>query len=67
MDMSFANQALCVAYLSQERGKLQEKVFPVPREIDEKIARMKLKSMGIKIDKLTAEQTKYLTDWKEGT
>jgi len=67
MDMSFANQALCVAYLSQERGKLQEKVFPVPREIDEEIARMKLKSMGIKIDRLTAEQKKYLADWKEGT
>ena len=67
MDMSFSNQALCVAYLSQEKGKLQKKVFPVPREIDEEIARMKLKSMGVKIDRLTAEQKKYLADWKEGT
>jgi len=67
MDMSFANQALCAAYLSLERGKLQKRVYPVPREIDEKIARMKLNSMGVKIDSLTLEQKKYLTDWKEGT
>jgi adenosylhomocysteinase len=67
MDMSFANQALCVAYLSKESGKLQKKVFPVPREIDEEIARMKLKSMAVEIDRLTSEQKKYLTDWKEGT
>jgi len=67
MDMSFANQALCVAYLSKESGKLQKKVFPVPREIDEEIARMKLKSMAVEIDRLTLEQKKYLTDWKEGT
>jgi len=67
MDMSFANQALCVAYLFQERRKLQKKVYPVPREIDDEIARMKLKSMGVKIDKLTAEQKKYLADWQEGT
>jgi len=67
MDMSFANQALCVAYLCQERGNLQKEVYPVPREIDEEIARMKLKSMGLKIDKLTLEQKRYLADWKEGT
>ena len=67
MDMSFANQALCVAYLFQERGKLQKRVFPVPREIDEEIARMKLKAMGVRIDRLTAEQKRYLADWKEGT
>jgi len=67
MDMSFTNQALCVAYLFQERGKLQKNVFPVPREIDEEIARMKLKAMGIRIDRLTTEQKKYLEDWKEGT
>ncbi|NIM90075.1 MAG: adenosylhomocysteinase [Candidatus Aminicenantes bacterium] len=67
MDMSFANQTLCAAYLCKEKGKLQKKVFPVPREIDEEIARMKLKSMGVKIDRLTAEQKRYLTDWKEGT
>jgi adenosylhomocysteinase len=67
MDMSFANQALSVSYLIQERGNLQKKVYAVPREIDEEIARMKLKSMGIKIDKLSLEQKRYLTDWKEGT
>lgn len=67
MDMSFANQALCVSYLSQESANLQKKVYPVPKEIDEDIARMKLKSMGIKIDTLTPEQKRYLSDWKEGT
>jgi len=66
MDMSFANQALSVSYLIQERGNLQKKVYAVPREIDEEIARMKLKSMGIKIDKLSLEQKRYLADWKEG-
>jgi len=67
MDMSFANQALSVSYLVQERGNLQKKVYAVPREIDEEIAKMKLKSMGIKIDKLSLEQKRYLADWKEGT
>lgn len=67
MDMSFANQALSVLYLIQEGKKLQRKVYPVPTEIDEEIARLKLKTMGVKIDSLTAEQKRYLTDWKEGT
>ena len=67
MDMSFANQALCVAYLYRKSDKLEKKVYPVPREIDEDIARMKLESMGIKIDTLTPEQKRYLSDWKEGT
>jgi adenosylhomocysteinase len=67
MDMSFANQALSMLYLYQQNQIMQAKVYPVPREIDEDIARMKLKSMGIKIDKLTAEQEKYLTAWDEGT
>lgn len=67
MDMSFANQALSMTYLYRQNQKLQAKVYPVPREIDEDIARMKLKSMGIKIDKLTAEQEKYLSAWDEGT
>jgi len=67
MDMSFANQALSMLYLYQQNQIMQAKVYPVPREIDEEIARMKLKSMGIKIDKLTAEQEKYLTAWDEGT
>ena len=67
MDMSFANQALSVLYLKQEGENLLKKVYAVPTEIDEDIARMKLKTMGVKIDKLTSEQKKYLADWKEGT
>jgi len=67
MDMSFANQALSVLYLAQEGQYLQKKVYPVPKEIDEEIARLKLKAMGVKIDKLTPEQKKYLAGWEEGT
>lgn len=67
MDMSFANQALSVLYLSQEGKTLQKKVYPVPKDIDEEIARMKLKALGMKIDKLTPEQKKYLAGWEEGT
>lgn len=67
MDMSFANQALCAVYLSCEGKNLGKNVYPVPKEIDEKIARMKLDSLGIKIDQLTKEQRKYLAAWKEGT
>lgn len=72
MDMSFANQALCVEYLigtrHERRGtRLKNEVYPVPRDIDEQIARLKLKSMGIKIDTLTKEQKKYLTSWEAGT
>jgi len=64
MDMSFANQALSVKYLLENKGKLQCKVYNVPIEQDEKIAALKLESMGIKIDKLTEEQKKYLESWK---
>lgn len=67
MDMSFANQALSVLFLFREGKDLQKKVYSVPRELDEEIARLKLKSLGIKIDKLTAEQKEYLTGWQEGT
>jgi len=67
MDMSFANQALSALYLFREGKKLQKKVYSVPIEIDDEIASMKLKSMGIKIDKLTAEQKRYLAAWEEGT
>jgi adenosylhomocysteinase len=67
MDMSFANQALCVLHLAQEGKRLKKTVYPVPREIDEEIARMKLRTMGIAIDRLTGEQKKYLADWEEGT
>jgi len=67
MDMSFANQALSLEYLLQNKGKLEREVYAVPREIDKEIARLKLKSMGIAVDSLTTEQEKYLTSWEEGT
>ncbi|WP_456430721.1 adenosylhomocysteinase [Thermosulfuriphilus sp.] len=67
MDMSFANQALCCEYLAKRPKKLKKTVYPVPEEIDQEIARMKLDSMGIKIDQLTEEQEKYLSSWEMGT
>jgi adenosylhomocysteinase len=67
MDMSFALQVLCAEYMVKNRGKLEVKVNPVPEEIDKEVARLKLKAMGVAIDKLTAEQRKYLTSWQEGT
>ncbi len=66
MDMSFANQALCSEYIAKT-AKLTPKVFTVPKEIDEKVAELKLKTMGINIDELTAEQKKYLSTWEMGT
>jgi adenosylhomocysteinase len=67
MDMSFANQALCCEHVVNSQGKLATDVYPVPHEIDEEIARLKLASMGIAIDTLTAEQEKYLSSWESGT
>ncbi|MFC1898897.1 adenosylhomocysteinase [Chloroflexota bacterium] len=67
MDMSFANQALCQEYMVKNKGKLQSKVYPVPKEIDRQVAQLKLNSMGINIDSLTPEQVKYLNSWEEGT
>ena len=67
MDMSFANQALCLEYIVKNRESLEAKVYPVPEEIDKQVARLKLQSMGIDIDTLTPEQKKYLTSWEEGT
>jgi adenosylhomocysteinase len=67
MDMSFANQALCMEYLVKNRGKLEVKVHTVPEEIDKEVARLKLKAMGVAIDALTTEQRKYLSSWEEGT
>ena len=66
MDMSFANQALCAEYVAKT-GKLQTKVYIVPKDIDEQVAEFKLKSMGVSIDELTAEQKKYLSTWEMGT
>ncbi len=67
MDMSFANQALCIAYLARHRDKLKTRVYPVPPEIDREVARLKLNAMGISIDTLTPEQENYLKSWQEGT
>lgn len=67
MDMSFANQALAAEYIYSNAGKLENKVYPVPDYIDKEIARLKLESMGAKIDKLTPEQKKYLSSWEMGT
>ena len=66
MDMSFANQALCSEYIAKT-AKLQTKVYTVPKDLDEKVAELKLKSMGVSIDELTAEQKKYLSTWEMGT
>jgi adenosylhomocysteinase len=66
MDMSFANQALCAESIAKTE-KMQPKVYNVPKEIDETVAELKLKAMGIRIDKLTPEQKKYLSTWEMGT
>jgi len=67
MDMSFANQALCLEHLAKNKNRLELKVYSVPEEIDKQIAYLKLQSMELSIDSLTPEQTKYLTSWEEGT
>tara|TARA_B100001142_G_scaffold309704_1_gene342413 strand:+ start:8854 stop:10107 length:1254 start_codon:yes stop_codon:yes gene_type:complete len=67
MDMSFANQALCAEYMVKNYKKLQNKVYDVPINIDNKVAEIKLRSMNVKIDKLTKEQDDYLNSWESGT
>jgi adenosylhomocysteinase len=67
MDMSFANQALSAEYLVKNAKSLKKQVYPVPEEIDKEIARLKLKAMGVKIDRLTPAQQKYIASWQEGT
>jgi adenosylhomocysteinase len=67
MDMSFANQALSLEYLVKNASKMEKKVYSVPEAIDMRIAELKLAAMNVKIDKLTAEQVKYLASWEEGT
>jgi adenosylhomocysteinase len=67
MDMSFANQALSAEYMVKNADKLEHRVYGVPEDIDREIARLKLESMDVTIDKLTEEQIKYLNSWKEGT
>ena len=63
MDMSFANQALGIEFLVQNKGKLENKLYTLPKEVDENIARIKLEAMGLKIDTLTPEQAEYLSSW----
>ena len=67
MDMSFANQALSVEYLVKNHASLTPQVYPVPRDIDQEVARLKLRSMNSAIDTLTPEQEQYLDSWSEGT
>jgi adenosylhomocysteinase len=67
MDMSFANQALCVRYIVENHKKLKKEVYRVPEDIDNRVARMKLETMGIRIERLTEEQEKYLSSWSMGT
>jgi len=67
MDMSFANQFLAAKYLSENAGKLEKRVYTLPREIDEMIARAKLRHMGMGLEELRPEQVKYLSEWREGT
>ncbi len=67
MDMSFANQALSAEYIAGNRDRLTPDVYPVPEEIDRAVARLKLESMGVRIDSLSPEQEKYLASWEMGT
>jgi adenosylhomocysteinase len=67
MDMSFANQALSAEFIAKNASELERKVYVVPEDIDKEIAKLKLETMGIAIDELTAEQEKYLASWDEGT
>ncbi|RLE72367.1 MAG: adenosylhomocysteinase, partial [Thermoprotei archaeon] len=67
MDMSFANQAMALLYLIKNRNKLRKKVYRLPISIDRRIAKLKLETLGIKIEKLTKEQKEYLKSWEIGT
>ena len=67
MDMSFANQALACSYLVSSAKNLANRVYLVPSEIDQQIARLKLQSMGIEIDELSDEQLEYMQSWEQGT
>ena len=65
--MSFAGQAMGAEFIWKNKGKLKNKVYSLPTEVDNEIARLKLNSEGVKIDELTKEQKKYLNSWEEGT
>jgi len=67
MDMSFADQALSVEHMVKNAASLEKTVYKVPEDLDKRVAKLKLESMGIKIDRLTPEQEEYLAGWSEGT
>ena len=67
MDMSFANQALSAVYIATHAGKLAPGVYDVPEDIDKEVARLKLDSLGVRIDELSEEQRRYLASWDTGT
>jgi len=67
MDMSFANQALAAEYILKSKGKLENRVYKLPERLDKNIAEVKLRTLGIKIDKLTLEQAAYISSWQQGT
>jgi adenosylhomocysteinase len=67
MQMSFSNQALCAKYVKENKGRLEPKVYGVPKDIDSRVAQLALQAAGIQIDSLSAEQKKYLESWEEGT
>ncbi len=67
MDMSFADQALSCEYMVKNHASLEKKVYTVPVDLDKRVAKLKLESLGIKIDRLTSEQEEYLASWSEGT
>ncbi len=67
MDMSFANQALSAEYLVKHKGTLEAGVHVLPKEVDQEIASLKLRAMGVNIDELTPEMLEYMTSWETGT
>lgn len=67
MDLSFANQALAAEFIVDNKGRLENKVYVLPKKLDQMVARLKLKAMGWGLEKLTSQQKKYLSSWKEGT
>lgn len=67
MDMSFANQALCAEFMVQHAEEMEPDCYDVPNDIDNNIARLKLKTLGVSIDTLTEEQAAYLNSWQMGT
>jgi len=67
MDMSFANQSLGAEWILKHHATLQPNVYPIPRELDEEISRLKLEALGVRIDTLTPEQVAYLASWEQGT